>query len=280
MVEVEPAAANPPFSWDYAVSSSAPTSGQAHQTPALNSIAFSDTDASGADRTAFLGAINTSYAITCNQQVWFVTSVAQGSGVASFAVKPSASAPPFGVRTFSFVPANTISQFPTFTPIVPPPVIGVGGGPPPSYPPPNPPPIGAIPPGVTVGPAISPAGVPPSLAGVVQPQFKTGSATAPTAASWFPQFTTTFPKPTIVVGGNNFAALNAGHIPPWTQAPPAQTASTLCIVLDGWGPGVPPGAPTAPGGDGRFPRMAGLSAEIEADEAEDEPAPKTKKRRH
>ena len=42
-----------------------------------------------------------------------------------------------------------------------------------------------------------PETVPPSLAGVVQPQFATGSATAPPASALFPDFSTSFPVPTV-----------------------------------------------------------------------------------
>jgi hypothetical protein len=66
---------------------------------------------------------------------------------------------------------------------------------------------------------------------------------------------------------------------------PPHTASTLCIVLNGWGPNVPPGAPTAPGGDGRFPRMvetlaaAAAMGELPGTEEDSEEPPPDHRRR-
>ena len=142
--------------------------------------------------------------------------------------------------TLTFTEGEGVAFFPAFVPIVPPPVIGEGGGPPPTFPPPTPPPIGHVPPGVLVGPVITYAPVPPSVAGFPQPRYQTGSATSPTGAQLFPIFTTTFPVPTIVVDGNNFAVAAPGQNPPWTQPPPAQTASTLLISIDGYAPQLPP----------------------------------------
>jgi hypothetical protein len=144
----------------------------------------------------------------------------------------------------TFTAGPSLAFFPAFAPIVPPPPIGADKAVP-NFPPPTPPPIGSVPIGDLVGPVVAAAGVPPSVAGFAQPQYKTGSATSPTAASWFPQFTTIFPNPTIVF--TNTLMIGA--------AVPPQTASTQNIQVDGWGPSVPPGAPTAPGGDGRFPRV-------------------------
>lgn len=118
-------------------------------------------------------------------------------------------------------------------PIIPPPPIGQDK-PTPIFPPPTPPPIGVVPLGDLVGPAIKPAAVPPSLAGVQQPQFGTGSATSPTAASWFPDFTTEFPSPPIVVKQeHNVFGIFTGFDPPIT---PPSTPTHLLIELNGWGP--------------------------------------------
>jgi hypothetical protein len=73
--------------------------------------------------------------------------------------------------------ASGYSQFPAFTPIIPPPPIGADKTIP-TFPPPTPPPIGTVPVGDLVGPAIAPAAVPPSVAGVVQPQYAPPPATA------------------------------------------------------------------------------------------------------
>jgi len=88
------------------------------------------------------------------------------------------------------------SSFPAFAPILPPPLVGQGSGSTPPFPPPSiPPPAGPL-----VGPAIAPAGVPPSTAGITQPQFKTGSATSPAIATFFPAFTTSgWPVPPVQI---------------------------------------------------------------------------------
>jgi hypothetical protein len=51
---------------------------------------------------------------------------------------------------------------------------------------------------------IEPAPVPPSVPGVPQPVFGSGSATLPTVASWFPSGTTGdwMPPPQVGMGGN------------------------------------------------------------------------------
>lgn len=116
--------------------------------------------------------------------------------------------------------------FPAFTPILPPPPVGVP--PPPTFPPTG---SNTAPVPVPVGPladpiAIAPAGVPPSVAGVPQPQFQPpGSATVPPANGYFPQFTTNPPSPPIVITqspGVFGIFMNAGvadQIPPWGTPP-------------------------------------------------------------
>lgn len=183
-------------------------------------------------------------------------------------IAPGGGAP--GIPQPVFGSGSAISPAPpiniTGSPIIPPPPIGEGGGPPPLFPPPTPPPIGEVPIGPLVGPAIAAAGVPPSLAGVVQPQFATGSKTAPLPSAYFPVFTTTFPVPTIVFV--NQLMIGA--------AVPPQTPSTQNIILDGWGLFVPPGAPTTPGGDGRLPRLIEEAA-FAAAAQEDEPRRRRRK---
>lgn len=65
-------------------------------------------------------------------------------------------------------------------------------------------------------PPITPAPSPPSVPGIPQPVFRTGSATAPTAASWFPQAPagTWLPPPEVGFGGNQPASTPA--VPPGT----------------------------------------------------------------
>jgi hypothetical protein len=130
---------------------------------------------------------------------------------------------------FTFEQTKTDAFFPAFVPIIPPPLIG--NPPPPAFPPP------AIPPakGPLVGPAIGPAPVPPSLAGVVQPQFKTGSATTPASSGYWPQFTTTtayagFPNNPPAGVPIVFSNIFTGGATPTT---PPSTATVAQITLNG-----------------------------------------------
>lgn len=247
-VEQQILTANRVLNYDYRSTGGAPAAGFAYQAPgSLGTLAVNVTDHDAKDNTAFFNTLTAGDALVVNNVAWKITNVVIAAGVMTLTVTPAVTAPPFGVEPLNFVPYNTLSVFPAFTPIVPPPLFGVGGGAPPNYPPPTPPPIGAVPVGVLVGPAIAPAAVPPSKAGFPLIQYKSGSAVLPAAPTgYFPKFTSTFPSPTIV-----FSNIYTGGKPPST---PPSTASTLNIVLNGWGPNVPAGAPTTPGGDGRFPR--------------------------
>lgn len=153
------------------------------------------------------------------------------------------------------------TNFPSVVQIVPPPLIGQGGGPPPNFPPPTPPPIGAIPPGILVGPAIQASSVPPSIAGNQLIRFTFGSATAPPASAAFPEFTTTFPSPPIV-----FSNIFTDGVSPTT---PPHTTTTQCIALGNvYGPPIGPALPpVVPGGARPFMTEA---ATHEADESESE----------
>lgn len=123
----------------------------------------------------------------------------------------------------------------TGTPILPPPPVGDPVGYP-TFPPTgsNTAPV-PVPPGPLVGPAVANAAVPPSIAGIVQPQYKSGSATVPTAASLFPEFTTTSPSPPVVFA--NTAMIGTGK--------PPSTATTAAIVIS-TAPAIPQ-LPWAPG---------------------------------
>ena len=120
----------------------------------------------------------------------------------------------------------------TGSPIIPPPPIGDPVGYP-VFPPigPNHAPV-AVPVGPLVGPAVAPAAAPPSVPGVQQPQFKTGSATVPTAASLFPEFTTTAPSPPIVFAN----IFKIGTVPPPLPSTPGQNPPPI----------VPSSVPTIP----------------------------------
>lgn len=100
-----------------------------------------------------------------------------------------------------------------------------------------------VPIGPEVGPAIAAAAVPPSIAGVVQPQYKSGSGTVPTAASLFPAFTSGSPSPPIVFA--NIAQI--GTVPP--PLPSTPPATNLIVISTApaipqlpWNPG-PAGLP-------------------------------------
>lgn len=211
--------------YDYEVSAAAPASGVANQSTDFRKLVVNDIDASAANHATFFGTLNVGDNIVCNGVTWNIVSITVGTGTHSFGVSPPMSAPPTGVGTsISFsasTPAGTESEFPLFQPIIPPPVIGQGGG-------------------VLVGPAIAAAAVPPSVAGIVPPTYASGSATVPTAASLFPDGTTTPPSPPIVVDGSNFAVAAPGQQPPWTWPPPAQTPTTAPITLDGFAAIIPP----------------------------------------
>jgi hypothetical protein len=71
-------------------------------------------------------------------------------------------------------------------------------------------------------PVVSPADVPPSVAGYSQPQFASGSGTAPTAAAMFPAFTAAGPNPPIVLNATQAAAVGAT----WVAPPPPPLPTT------------------------------------------------------
>lgn len=165
-----------------------------------------------------------------------------------------------------WAPVTELPTFPTFTPIIPtstfPPGGGVGSiGDPegvPTFPPPTPPPIGHVPAGPLVGPAVADAPVPPSLAGVAQPQYETGSATVPPANGYFPEFTTTTAYagfPNQPPDGVPIVFANIWTVPElsgdvWTDVVPPSTPTVAQITLGGWGlpgpSGSGPGPPTYP----------------------------------
>jgi hypothetical protein len=120
------------------------------------------------------------------------------------------------------VPATNVPI--TGSPILPPPLITNPPGTP-VFPPvtPNTAPV-PVPVGPLVGPAVGPAPVPPSIAGVPQPQFvPPGSGTVPTAASLFPAFSTTAPYPPIVFAN----VFKIGAIPPPLPSTPGQNPPAI-----------------------------------------------------
>lgn len=142
--------------------------------------------------------------------------------------------------TIEVVRDPTVSAFPEFTPLIPPPPMSDPEGVPVFPPvPPDTAPVD-VPLGPLVGPAVAPAPVPPSVAGYVQPRFfGTGnSATFPPAGSLdpenpesdalFPQFTTTFPKPPVVVN-----AVQNTDTPIWVAPPqpPPMTITTQNVTF-------------------------------------------------
>ena len=118
-------------------------------------------------------------------------------------------------------------------------------------------------------PPISSGPVPMSVAGIPQPVFTYGSATAPPASAAFTQFTTTFPSPPLIIN----PAQNNNN-PVWvapTQPPPSQ-ATTACVVISGnWGP---PRGPALPSVVPPRTFMVSMTGDIDAEpEPPDEPAP-------
>ena len=121
------------------------------------------------------------------------------------------------------------SDFPLFTPIVPPPLFGLGGGPPPAFPPPTPPPIGVIPPGFLASQAVAAAAVPPSTAGFPLLKYGSGSATVPVMAGYFPIPTApAYPVPPV-----QFSAVQPP--PKLATTPPIGMQISLAIADGGGG---------------------------------------------
>jgi hypothetical protein len=79
---------------------------------------------------------------------------------------------------------------------------------------------------------ISTAVAPLSVAGVVQPQYASGSATSPAANGYFTKFTTTFPSPTVVFS-NVLTVPTGSYSTGWTSTLPPQTPSTICVHATG-----------------------------------------------
>jgi hypothetical protein len=183
---------------------------------------------------------------------------------------------------------DLVSQalFPAYTPLFPPPLVGQGGGAAPAFPPPTPPPIGAIPPGVLVGPAIAAAAVPPSVAGFPRLIFTFGSATTPPASAAFPEQTTTYPSPPIII--NTTQNTNTPIWVPPPQPPPSQaTTPPLGSSYNTggvWGPPRGPALPpVVPGGTRPFmaetASEGGGGGEATMTFADDEPPPPRPRRR-
>jgi hypothetical protein len=214
------------------VSSVAPTSGLPETATA---VTITGTGFTGATSVTFGGEAATTVVVVSDTSITCHTPANVGDATVGVTVVT-----PGGSNTllngFTFTGGTgTTPTFPAFTPIYPPPAVGVGGGATPAFPPPTPPPIGHVPVGPLVGPAIAPAAVPPSVAGVVQPQYKTGSATVPTAASLFPEFTTTtayagFPNNPPTGVPIVFSNIYTGGNP---QVTPPSTPTTAQITLNG-----------------------------------------------
>jgi hypothetical protein len=201
-------------------------------------VTISGTNFTGATSVRFAGQPATSVVVVSATSITCVTPPAAQDGPTSVSVTTPGGTGASPPTAFTYSGATGTSDvFPAFIPIMPPPL--VGNPPPPAFPPPS-----AVPVGPLVGPAIAAASVPPSVAGVAQPTYQTGSATAPTAASLFPAFTATSPSPPIVVspqttgvfGTFNNVALAAGQTPPWTIHLPPSTPTTAPITLDGFAP--------------------------------------------
>jgi hypothetical protein len=219
------------------VSSVAPTSG-----PPVGgtSVTITGTGFTGATSVRFAGQPATNIVVVSDTSITCKTPAQTEDEVVGISVTTPGGTGTSGLIFTYSGSTGTSDIFPAFIPIIPPPLIG-NAQTIPTFPPPTPPPIGQVPVGPLVGPAIAPAGVPPSVAGVVQPQYKTGSATVPTAASLFPEFTTTtayagFPNnpPTgvpIVFSNISTNPSRSGGV--WTVVPPPSTATIAQITLNG-----------------------------------------------
>jgi hypothetical protein len=213
------------------VSSVAPTSGP----PAGGtSVTITGTGFTGATSVRFAGAAATNLVVVSDTSITCKTPPAAEDEVAIISVTtPGGTGSSTPIFTYKGS-TGTADVFPAFVPIYPPPPVG-NAQTIPAFPPPTPPPIGQVPVGPLVGPAIAPAAVPPSVAGVVQPQYKTGSATVPTAASLFPEFTTTtayagFPNNPPTGVPIVFSNIYTGGNP---QVTPPSTPTTAQITLNG-----------------------------------------------
>jgi hypothetical protein len=153
------------------------------------SVTIAGTGFTGATSVRFAGQPATNVVVVSDTSITAKTPPASKDGFVSVSVTTPGGTGASGPTAFNYTGATGTSDvFPAFVPIIPPPPIGAAQTIP-AFPPPTPPPIGQVPVGPLVGPAIAPAAVPPSVAGVVQPTYKTGSATTP--AGYFPSFTTT-----------------------------------------------------------------------------------------
>jgi hypothetical protein len=220
------------------VSSVAPTSGP----PAGGTaVTITGTGFTGATSVRFAGQPATNVVVVSDTSITCKTPPAAADEIATITVQTPGGSGTSATPLFTYTGSTgTADVFPAFVPIIPPPLIGAAQTIP-TFPPPTPPPIGHVPVGPLVGPAIAPAAVPPSVAGVVQPQYKTGSATVPTAASVFPEFTTTtayagFPNnpPTgvpIVFSNISTNPSRSGGV--WTVVTPPSTPTTAQITLNG-----------------------------------------------
>jgi len=163
-----------------------------------------------------IGMTVTGTGIPANTTITAQTAGTTPGGAGTYRTSQATTAAAAAAVTFTAGPS--LAFFPAFAVIVPPPPIGANKTVP-NFPPPTPPPIGTVPVGDLVGPVVAPAAVPPSTPGFTQPRFfgSGNSATAPTAASWFPKFTTTSPSPPIVF--TNTMMIGAAK-PPQTPTTP------------------------------------------------------------
>lgn len=219
------------------VSSVAPTSGP----PAGGTaVTITGTGFTGATSVRFGGQNATNVVVVSDTSITCKTpSGLQDGKVIISVTTPGGTGSSGLIYTYSGA-TGTSDVFPAFVPIVPPPPIG-NAQTIPTFPPPTPPPIGQVPVGPLVGPAVAAAAVPPSVAGVVQPQYKTGSATTPAANGYFPKFTTTtayagFPNqppagvPIVFSNISTNPSFSGGA---WVVPPVPSTPTTAQITLNG-----------------------------------------------
>jgi hypothetical protein len=199
-------------------------------------VTIAGTGFTGATSVRFAGQPATNVVVASDTSITCKTPPASRDGPVSVSVTTPGGTGASGPTAFNYTGATgTTDVFPAFVPIYPPPPVGADKAIP-TFPPPTPPPIGVVPVGDLVGPAIAPAAAPPSVAGVVQPQYKTGSATVPTAASLFPSFSAAGPHPAIIIPVSppplpDNRATKTGAV--WDNKTPPSTPTTAPITLNG-----------------------------------------------
>ena len=182
------------------------------------------------------GSGGTGYAlndnVTLTSGVVVKAATMTGSKIASVSVVSGGSAnfdalPPNPVAQVSTTGSGAGAKFNlTWTYGAPP----IGATAPPTFPPTSGTAPVPVPPGTLASATISAGAVPPSVAGITQPVYRTGNATTP--ANLFPgNFSTNPPYPPVASGGFNNVTVVSG-IPPWRITAPPVTSGIAPLMKD------------------------------------------------